>query len=109
MQMRLHHAGGRHARRTIAPACGTAHGLRGECAPAIVGIPFPHRESPQASVLRECAAFFAAVPLQQEMTMHKCVHMLACLAVIGLPVNAHARPVSYPGGWTVMQMNDMAS
>lgn len=41
--------------------------------------------------------------------MHKCVHMLACLAVIGLPVNAHARPVSYPGGWTVMQMNDMAS
>lgn len=38
--------------------------------------------------------------------MRESIYALACLAIVGLPAVAHARPVSYPGGWTVMQMND---
>lgn len=39
--------------------------------------------------------------------MKKHVYAVACLAIAGMAQPAHARPVSYPGGWTVMQMNDM--
>lgn len=31
---------------------------------------------------------------------------LICIFVLGFVVSAQARPVSYPEGWTVMQMND---
>ena len=37
-------------------------------------------------------------------------HFITCLALLaGMATSAQARPVSYPGGWTVMQMNDMDS
>ena len=32
--------------------------------------------------------------------------ILGCIAMLGLATEAQARPVSYPGGLTVMQMND---
>lgn len=41
--------------------------------------------------------------------MKKLSCVLACLAFAGLPTAAHARPVSYAGGWTVLQTNDMNS
>lgn len=41
--------------------------------------------------------------------MHRLPCVLACLAVAGAPTAAHARPVSYPGGWTAIQLNDMNS
>jgi hypothetical protein len=34
---------------------------------------------------------------------------LFVVALCTLPLSAHARPVSYPGGWTAMQMNDANS
>ncbi len=30
-----------------------------------------------------------------------------CMCTLGFSLPAQARPVSYPGGWTLMQMNDM--
>lgn len=33
--------------------------------------------------------------------------LLSCVILLALPATALARPVSYPGGWTFMQMNDM--
>lgn len=41
------------------------------------------------------------------MHITRCV--MAMLACAALPITAYARPVSYPGGWTVMQMNDADS
>lgn len=39
--------------------------------------------------------------------MKKYFCLWAALACASVPMAAQARPVSYPGGWTVMQMNDM--
>lgn len=41
--------------------------------------------------------------------MRKLSCLLACAAVAAMTTSAQARPVSYAGGWTAMQMNDMAS
>jgi biopolymer transport protein ExbD len=37
----------------------------------------------------------------------KCILLLACIIVLASTATTMARPVSYPGGWTVMQKNDM--
>lgn len=39
--------------------------------------------------------------------MRSILFILALLIFIGLPKTAQARPVSYPGGWTVMLTNDV--
>lgn len=41
--------------------------------------------------------------------MKKALFASVCLIWAGLAPPALARPVSYPGGWTVMQMNDLYS
>lgn len=38
--------------------------------------------------------------------MLKHITTIICLALMIIAKNAYARPVSYPGGWTLMQMND---
>ncbi len=35
------------------------------------------------------------------------IRLLICIIMLTLSGQAEARPVSYPGGWNVMQMNDM--
>ena len=37
----------------------------------------------------------------------KYIYQALCLALFMLPLAAEARPITYPGGWSVMTMNDM--
>lgn len=37
----------------------------------------------------------------------KILYRALCLALLVMPVAAQARPITYPGGWSLMTMNDM--